>query len=79
MPEGDRDPKVFFWRTDQASIRIDAAEGSIELEVKDGATLKLSSTKMGGESAQILMESGGRSYELTATGLNVHDGAFEVV
>ena len=79
IPDADAKPSIKFLRTSRLLVRIDDDEGTIEIAVDSGATLKLSVTELTLKAQTVQAESGTKKTALTAMSFDVHDGAFTVV
>ncbi|HYG48575.1 MAG TPA: phage baseplate assembly protein V [Allosphingosinicella sp.] len=83
-PEGaidaaDARPTVKFWRTDSFIIRIDDEAGELTIEKTDGGKLTISATEVTAEANSVVQNAGGKKTTLSASGLDVLDGALTVV
>lgn len=78
-PEGGRDPAVKVLKTDKVTIRIDDTSGEIVIETAGGATLTLTATEITAEAITITSESAFGKTTLSASGVDVNDGAFTVI
>lgn len=75
----DARPSVKFLRTSRVAIRIDDDEGSIEIAVDGGASLKLGVTDLLQKATNVIAESGTKRTALTPLHFDVHNGAHTVV
>ena len=75
----DADPAVKFLRTDRVSLRIDDRDGTLEIESRDGATVRIGPSEIAQRASTISAQSGTKRTELNALGFDVHDGAYRVV
>jgi len=78
-PEGGSDPDTKVLKTDAVTIKIDDRAGEIVIETRGGTKLTLDATEMKGEALTITQEAATGKLVLSATGLDVNNGAFTVI
>lgn len=78
-PEGNSAPSVKVLKTDKVTLRIDDSAGEIVIETEGGTRLTLSATEFKAEATTIDHEAITGKTTLSATGLDVNNGAFTVI
>ncbi len=78
IPRGDSAPEVKFWKTDQVTLRIDDAEGSLVIETAGGTKITVGQTGVEIEGAEVKQTANGMQTKLDASGFDVNNGAFSV-
>jgi uncharacterized protein involved in type VI secretion and phage assembly len=72
-------PDVKFWKTDQVTLRIDDAEGSIVIETAGGARITIGPTGIEAVGVVVKHTANGATTKLDAAGFDVNNGAFSVI
>ncbi len=78
-PGGGSDPATRVWKTETVTIRIDDSAGEITIETRGGAKLKLTATENKIEALTVEHTAALGKIVLSATGLDVNNGAFTVI
>ena len=78
IEQADTAPTIKFWRTEGASIRIDDDAGTVTIETSDGTTLTIGGGEIKLEATEVNVEANGAKLALSASGLDVNNGAFSV-
>jgi uncharacterized protein involved in type VI secretion and phage assembly len=80
IDQADADPKIKFFKTKKATLRIDDSNGEIIIENDSGSQIKLTSNEILHKSSSVKQEAaGGRKTDLSAASFKVNDGSMEVL
>lgn len=79
IDSADASPDIAFWRTDGATIRIDATAGMLEIETAGGAKLTMTGTEIKLEAQSIKQSAGAGATSLDAGGFDAMNGALKVM
>lgn len=79
IPSGDAVPGVKFWKTDQATVRIDDDAGSLVIEMAGGAKITVGPTNVEIDGVEVKQTANGMTTKLDTAGFDVNNGAFSVI